>query len=176
MQRRQCTVLKIPPCDKFSANRCYIPSSFQESLRIIRWVANIVHLEPMGRVLSFSPCQFCKESEPQLNRAHCKEPIPKIRNKYSLKRNCAATIPISTFMFLLRENMWTDPGNIKVAHRHMNVNIETEAAQFPEKEHITGIFVAVQGLCTVILQYCSPSLNIGAFCIYSMNQTKIVCN
>ncbi len=30
---------------------------------------------------------------------------------------------------LLQENMWTDPGNIKIAE------IGTEAAQFPEKEY-----------------------------------------
>jgi hypothetical protein len=39
--------------------------------------------------------------------------------------------------------MWTDSGNIQIAHRNMNVDIGTEAAQLPEKEYINGIFVAV---------------------------------
>jgi hypothetical protein len=39
--------------------------------------------------------------------------------------------------------MWTDPGNILIDHRQMYVEIGTEAAQFPEKEYINGIFVAV---------------------------------
>ncbi len=42
----------------------------------------------------------------------------------------------------------------------MNVEIETEAAQFPEKEYINGIFIAVQDIQrTNQCSYITPSIN-----------------
>jgi hypothetical protein len=63
---------------------------------------------------------------------------------------------------LLQGNMWTNPGNILVTYRHINVEIGTEAALFPEKEYISGIFPAVWGWGRTCLTY----EHRGLFCCF----------
>ncbi len=48
-------------------------------------------------------------------------------------------IPTIGLPFLLQENMWTDYKSLT----DTNVEIETEATQFTEKEYINGIFISV---------------------------------
>jgi hypothetical protein len=57
----------------------------------------------------------------------------------------ASDLYISTIglPILLKENMWTDSGNISNAHRHMNVEMG-EAVQFLFWEDINEIFVVLQ--------------------------------
>jgi hypothetical protein len=83
--------------------------------------------------------------------AHCKETISKIFPEKELRGhrpNFHIHRPVNDFYiptidlpFLLQENMWTDPGNKSITHRHEKVEIGTETVQFPEKEYINWIAV-----------------------------------
>jgi hypothetical protein len=50
-----------------------------------------------GRTVSFLGIH---KSDQHCRVAHCKDKIPKFRNKYSQKRNIGASVPFSTFMSL----------------------------------------------------------------------------
>ncbi len=77
----------------------------------------------------------------------------KIWNKYSQKRICAATVPISTFMCLWTTYIFPPSICLFCCRKYVDrswkyINCSwthgTETAQFPEKEYINGIFVAVR--------------------------------
>ncbi len=87
----------------------------------------------------------CCDNWDEVAPLHCKVTIPKIGNKYAKKRNCAASVPISTFMRLWA--IYIFPGSVCLysaagkyvdrfweyinrSQTHMNVEIGTEAGQF----------------------------------------------
>jgi hypothetical protein len=88
---------------------------------------------------------------------HCKELIPKIqtniprkgiaRPQSQFQHSCVC----ERFIYSHNRSAYSAAGNmvdesweyINRSHTHMNVEIGTEATQFPEKEYINGTFVAV---------------------------------
>ncbi len=121
-----------------------------------------------------------EEALPIFASVHCKDKLPKIWNKYSQKRNIGVSDPISTFMCLWANYIfpwwvclfcwrkYVDRSwECRNRYRQMNVEIEDEAAQFPEKEYINGITVAVllwHLRYTRLRIFLAPILNFVIFC------------
>ncbi len=73
--------------------------------------------------------KICRHHHTPKNRhwVHCKEPIPKIWNKYSQKRNSAATVTISTFMCW----HWKLSHTAKIQYRKFETNIPRKGIARP---------------------------------------------
>ncbi len=115
--------------------------------------------EGKRRYLHVNECA-CWQVKQFQQRAGFSTPQRKSDFMYSRNRNCAASVPMSTFMYLrfiyshpigppisLQQNRQIDRGNIYIAHRNLNLGIGTEAAQF-----ISGNICFEFG-CTVFAVY-----------------------
>ncbi len=104
-------------------------------------------------------------SASQASLLHCKDKISKFWNKYSQKRNIGVSVPISPFMrlwviyicpwpvclFCWRKYVDRSWDYINRSKTHECGN-RAEAALFPEKEYISGIFVAVYTLKVAVME------------------------
>ncbi len=131
------------------ANLCLLPESLPSFHTgdsnscppdLTKWLASRCYSECLGRLLyrvvyslTIVPFAFTIASF-----EHCKEPILKIRNKYSQERNCTATVSISTFMCLWAIYTLVQEicGPIQIAHRHMNVELGLRPRNSQIKEYI----------------------------------------
>ncbi len=72
---------------------CSVWKSVEQVFTLGTWQSNSESIQIYDKYYSPIPLSLFKS-------VHCKDTIPKIQNIYFQKRNCAASVPISTFICL----------------------------------------------------------------------------
>ncbi len=104
----------------------------------------------------------------RLKHTHCKDKIPKFRNKYSQKKKNRGLSP-NFHIHASVSNLYLPTIGQPFLLEEICIDRSwAEAALFPEKEHINGIFVAVHTQAPACILYTCLLGHLKYFCIHSL--------